>query len=203
MRQRTLAMMSGFERYTKKMRRGLFLEEMELVVPWQELCALIEPHYPKAGNGRPPVGVERMLRIYFLQQWFNLSDPAVEEALYDSVVMRQFVGIDLGHEPVPDETTVCKFRHLLEEHSLGGQMLAAVNLHLQSKGVRLPIVNPPASAKDAYPISGPTFLYWFRRTVRISRSARRQCGLLNMSSLTASPWRTSCTTLSCLSRWCN
>jgi hypothetical protein len=92
---------------------------MEQVVPWRKLCALIEPHYPKAGNGRPPVGIERMLRIYFLQQWFNLSDPAVEEALYDSVVMRAFVGIDLGREPVPDETTVCKFRHLLEEHQLG------------------------------------------------------------------------------------
>jgi Transposase domain (DUF772) len=85
MKQRTLAMMTGFERYTKKTRRALFLEEMERVVPWRELCALIKPHYPKAGNGRPPVGVERMLRIYFLQQWFNLSDPGVEEALYDSV----------------------------------------------------------------------------------------------------------------------
>ena len=89
-------MMTGFEQYTKKTRRALFLEEMEQVVPWRELCALVEPHYPKPGNGRPPVGVERMLRIYFLQQWFNLSDPAVEEALYDSAVMRQFVGIDLG-----------------------------------------------------------------------------------------------------------
>ena len=109
-------MMTGFERYTRKTRRAIFLEEMEQVVPWRELCALVEPHYPKPGNGRPPVGVERMLRIYFLQQWFNLSDPAVEEALYDSAVMRQFVGIDLGCEPAPDETTVCKFRHLLEEH---------------------------------------------------------------------------------------
>jgi hypothetical protein len=108
MNQRTLAMMTGFERYTKKTRRAVFLEEMEQVVPWRELCALIEPRYPKAGNGRPPIGVERMLRIYFLQQWFNLSDPAVEEALYDSLVMRQFVGIDLGREPVPDETTMCK-----------------------------------------------------------------------------------------------
>src|ERR1017187_5020739 len=137
MKQRTLAMTTGFERYGRKTRRALFLEEMEQVVPWAELCALIEPFYPKAGNGRPPVGVERMLRIYFLQQWFNLSDPAVEEALYDSAVMRGFVGIDLGCEPVPDETTVCKFRHLLEEHRLGGQMLEAVNLHLQSKGVRI------------------------------------------------------------------
>jgi IS5 family transposase len=134
----------------------LFLEEMEQVVPWGELGALIEPYYPKAGNGRPPVGVERMLRIYFLQQWFNLSDPAVEEALYDSVVLRQFAGIDLGQEPVPDETTVCKFRHLLEEHDLGGAMLETVNLHLQQKGVRITtgtivdatIIHAPSSTKN-------------------------------------------------------
>src|SRR5512135_1236483 len=100
-KQRTLAMMTGFEGYTKKTPRAAFLEEMEQVVPWRKLCALIEPHYPKPGNGRPPVGVERMLRIYFLQQWFNLSDPAVEEALYDSLVMRDFVRIDLAREPVP------------------------------------------------------------------------------------------------------
>ena len=128
--------MNGFEQYTKKTRRQVFLEEnMSQVVPWRELCALIEPHYPKPGNGRPPVGVERMLRIYFLQQWFNISDPAVEEALYDSPVMRQFVGIDLGQEPAPDETTVCKFRHLLEEHRLGEKILGTVNLHLQARGV--------------------------------------------------------------------
>jgi IS5 family transposase len=156
MKQRTLAMTTGFERYSKKTRRALLLEEMERVVPWAELCALIEPFYPKAGNGRPPVGVERMLRIYFLQQWFNLSDPAVEEALYDSAVMRGFLGIDLGQEPVPDETTVCKFRHLLEEHRLGGQMLEAVNLHLQSQGVRITtgtivdatIIHAPRSTKN-------------------------------------------------------
>jgi len=148
--------MNGFERYSKKTRRAVFLEEMEQVVPWAELRALIEPYYPKAGNGRPPVGVERMLRIYFLQQWFNLSDPAVEEALYDSALMRSFVGIDLGREPVPDETTVCKFRHLLEEHQLGGQMLEAVNLHLQSRGVRITtgtivdatIIHAPSSTKN-------------------------------------------------------
>jgi len=148
--------MNGFERYSKKTRRAVFLEEMEQVVPWAELRALIEPYYPKAGNGRQPVGVERMLRIYFLQQWFNLSDPAVEEALYDSAVMRSFVGIDLGREPVPDETTVCKFRHLLEEHRLGGQMLEAVNLHLQNQGVRITtgtivdatIIHAPTSTKN-------------------------------------------------------
>jgi len=154
--QRTLATMNGFERYTKKTRREVFLEEMEQVVPWRELCALIEPHYPKPGNGRPPVGVERMLRMYFLQQWFNLSDPAVEEALYDSPVMRQFVGIDLGQEPAPDETTVCKFRHLLEEHKLGEKILGAVNLHLQARGVRITtgtivdatILHAPSSTKN-------------------------------------------------------
>jgi IS5 family transposase len=118
-KQRTLAMMTGFEQYSKKTRRAVFLEEMEQVVPWRDLCALVEPHYPKPGNGRPPVGVERMLRIYFLQQWFNLSDPAVEEALYDSVVMRGFVGFDLGCEPVPDETTVCKFAVLAGRTATG------------------------------------------------------------------------------------
>jgi len=100
--------------------------------------------------------VERMLRIYFLQQWFNLSDPAVEEALYDSVLMREFVGIDLGCEPVPDETTVCKFRHLLEEHQIGAAMLATVNEHLQKKGVRIAtgtivdatIIHAPSSTKN-------------------------------------------------------
>ena len=93
-------MMTGFERYTKKTRRAIFLEEMEQVVPWAKLCALIEPHYPRPGNGRRPKELEQMLRIYFLQHWFNLADPAVEEALYDSATLRQFAGIDLGSEPV-------------------------------------------------------------------------------------------------------
>jgi hypothetical protein len=92
-------------------------------VPWLALCALIEPFYPKPGNGRPPVGVERMLRIYFLQQWFNLSDPAVEEAFYDSSAMRRFVDIDLGRESAPDETTVCRFRHLLASDQEGQPMV--------------------------------------------------------------------------------
>ena len=86
----------GFERYAETTRGAVFLAEMERVVPWSELCAVIEPFYPKPGNGRPPVGVERMLRIYFLQHWFSLSDPAAEEALYDSRAMRRFVSIDLG-----------------------------------------------------------------------------------------------------------
>jgi IS5 family transposase len=86
----TLAVASGFERFGKQSRRAEFLAAMELVVPWGELVALIEPHYPDTGKGRPPVGVERMLRIYFLQQWFNLSDPGVEDARYDSLAMRGF-----------------------------------------------------------------------------------------------------------------
>jgi IS5 family transposase len=154
--QRTLAMMTGFERYTKKTRRAMFLEEMEQVVPWAKLCVLIEPHYPKPGNGRRPKELEQMLRIYFLQQWFNLSDPAVEEALYDSATLRQFAGIDLGSGPVPDETTVCKFRHLLEAHNLGEEILGRVNLHLQAKGVRITtgtivdatLIHAPSSTKN-------------------------------------------------------
>src|SRR5260370_1084519 len=157
MKQRTLAMMTGFERYTRKTRRTIFLEEMEQVVPWRELCGLVEPHYPKPGNGRPPVGVERMLRIYFLQQWSNLPDPAVEEALYVSPAMRGFVGIDLGREPVPDETTVCRFRHLLEEHDLGRQLFDEVQRHLMAKGLKLAtgtivdatIISAPSSTKNA------------------------------------------------------
>jgi IS5 family transposase len=154
--QRTLAG-TGFEKYTKVTRRAQFLAEMDRVVPWRELCARIEPVYPKPGNGRPPVGLERMLRMYFLQHWFNLSDPSVEEALYDSPTMRAFVGIDLGREPVPDETTVCKFRHLLEAHGLGHVLFDAVTEHLRAQGVTVStgtivdatIIAAPSSTKNA------------------------------------------------------
>jgi IS5 family transposase len=155
MKQMTLSA-SGFDRYGKTTRRAAFLAEMDRVVPWRELCALIEPFYPKAGNGRPPVGLERMLRIYFLQQWFNLSDPGVEEALYDSLAMRSFVGIDLGREPVPDETTACKFRHLLEKHEIGRQLFEQVHVHLEQHGIKVSkgtivdatIINAPSSTKN-------------------------------------------------------
>jgi IS5 family transposase len=135
--QRTLALAAGFEKHQKVTRRGEFLAAMNVVVPWLELCAEIEPFYPNAGNGRPPVGLERMLRIYFLQTWFNLSDPGVEEALYESLSMRSFVGIDLGREPAPDETTVCKFRHLLERHGLGERLFARVNRYLAARGFKI------------------------------------------------------------------
>ncbi len=130
----------GFALNRKQTRRDVFLAEMDKVVPWSALCALIEPHYPKVredGGGRRPIGLERMLRIHFLQQWYALSDPAVEEALYDSEAMRRFVGIDLGREAAPDETTVLKFRHLLEQHGLAKQILTEVNGYLVKHGLKL------------------------------------------------------------------
>lgn len=157
MKQQSLAAQTAFEKYGRKSRRELFLDEMEQVVPWPALEALVQPHYPKAGNGRQPVGLRIMLRTYFLQQWFNLSDPGVEEALYESPALRRFVGVDLGVAPAPDETTVCRFRHLLEKHDLGGLMLEAVNVHLEAKGLRIAtgtivdatILHAPSSTKNA------------------------------------------------------
>ncbi|MBS0164843.1 MAG: IS5 family transposase [Nitrospira sp.] len=148
---------ASFEQYRKSTRRERFLDEMNRVVPWAELVTVIEPVYPKAdGPGRPPIGIERMLRVLCLQQWFNLSDPAVEEALYDSRAMRQFVGIDLGREPVPDETTICKFRHLLEAHQLGQQLFARIGEYLTKQGLQVnrgtivdaTIIRAPSSTKN-------------------------------------------------------
>lgn len=136
MRQQTFAE-GTFELHSKTTRRAAFLAEMERVVPWAALCAVIEPFYPKGEGGRPTVGLERMLRVYFLQQWFNLSDPAVEEALYDSVSMRRFVGVDLGRERAPDETTACRFRHLLEKHDLGKKLFEEVHRHLEAQGLKV------------------------------------------------------------------
>jgi len=157
MRQQTLASQASFERYGKKTRREKFLEEMDRIIPWAELESLIEPHYPKEGNGRPPVGLGIMLRIYFLQHWFNLSDPAAEEALYDSPALRGFAGVDLGRAAAPDETTILNFRHLLERHDLCGAMLDAVNLYLEDRGIRIgtgtivdaTIIHAPSSTKNA------------------------------------------------------
>jgi IS5 family transposase len=155
MKQQTLG---GFEKYTKTTRRAQFLAEMNQVVPWSELAAAIEPIYPKVSpaGGRPPVPLERMLRIYFLQLWFNLSDPAVEEALYDSEAMRRFAGIDLGQEAAPDETTVCKFRHLLERNGMGKTLLTAINRYLHENGIKIAkgtivdatIISAPSSTKN-------------------------------------------------------
>jgi IS5 family transposase len=158
--QMTLATQAdaGFEQHRKATRRDVFLAEMDKVVPWAQLCAVIEPFYPKerADGGRRPVGLERMLRIHFLQQWYALSDPAVEEALYDSAAMRRFVGIDLGRESAPDETTVCKFRHLLERNGLANKLFSAVKDHLNEHGMKLSqgtivdatIIAAPSSTKN-------------------------------------------------------
>ena len=151
-KQQTLAS-SGFE--AKRTRSEQFLADMNQVVPWGPLVELIAPVYPKGqGAGRPPMGLERMLPIHCLQHWFNLSDPAVEETLYDSRAVLEFVSIDLGREPVPDETTICKFRHLLEAHELGPQILAAVNAHLAEQGSRSAPVRsstPRSSVRRARP----------------------------------------------------
>src|SRR6267378_2661890 len=157
MKQMTFGAGTGFEKHSKVTRRAQFLAEMNAVMPWPRFLSMIEPVYPKAGNGRPPRGLEIMLRIYFLQHWFNLSDPGVEEALYDSASMREFVGIELGLAAAPDETTICRFRHLLEEHELGGAMLDTVNLHLAAQGIRITtgtivdatIIHAPSSTKNA------------------------------------------------------
>ncbi len=156
MRQMTLAHQADFQRYSKKTRREQFLEEMDAVMPWAELLALVAPYYSKGETGRKPVGLAIMLRVYFLQQWFALSDPGVEDALYESPVLRRFAGIDLGHAPVPDETTILNFRHLLEAHELCGQMLDAVNVYLAGKGIRITtgtivdatIIHAPSSTRN-------------------------------------------------------
>jgi IS5 family transposase len=156
MRQSTFSE-AGFEKHRKITRREEFLDDMEQIIPWAELSAVIAPFYPKGeGAGRPPIGIERMLRIHFLQHWFNLSDPAVEEALYDSRAMRRFVGIDLGREPAPDETTMCKFRHLLEAHDLGARLFVLIGAYLDESGMKVnrgtivdaTIINAPSSTKN-------------------------------------------------------
>jgi len=161
MKQQTLAMAADqnaqYEQYRKPTRRDLFLATMEGIVPWEALCSVIEPHYPKAGNGRPPVGLQRMLRMYFVQHWFNLADEACEDALLDSPALRRFVGIDLGRERVPDATTLLKFRRLLEKHSLGAELFARVGEVLQAKGLKVgtgtivdaTIIGAPSSTKNA------------------------------------------------------
>jgi len=161
MKQKTLAMAAdqgaGFEQHRRPTRRDEFLDTMNRIVPWAELCAVIEPHYPKRGNGRPPIGLERMLRIHFVQHWFNLADFACEEAFYDMASLRKFAGIDLGCERVPDATTLLKFRRLLEKHNLNEQLFAEVGRVLQESGMTLKtgtivdatIIAAPSSTKNA------------------------------------------------------
>lgn len=141
----------------KTTRREQFLAEMNVVMPWAKLVALIEPHYPKAGNGRQPLPLERMLRVYFMQQWFNLSDPQAEDSLYDIEPMRRFAGIELAEDVVPDETTILRFRHLLEKHRLTEAIFAEVRTLLEKRGLLLKsgtivdatIIAAPSSTKNA------------------------------------------------------
>jgi len=146
-----------YARKKKVTRRERFLGEMEKVVPWARLCAVIEPHYPRGKRGRPPMGIERMLRIYFLQQWYSLADEALEDALYDSQTMRSFAGIELSVEAVPDATTLLKFRHLLEAHDLTRVIFAQVNGLLSERNLLMregtivdaTIIAAPSSTKNA------------------------------------------------------
>lgn len=141
----------------KVTRRERFLAEMDAVIPWARLLGLIEPHYPKAGNGTQPMPIQRMLRIYFMQNWFNLSDPAAEDALYDSESMRRFAGIELAEDAIPDESTILRFRHLLETHHLTEQIFAEVRTLLEEKRLLLKsgtivdatIIAAPPSTKNA------------------------------------------------------
>ena len=154
--QRTFASVAWSQK-GKVTRRERFLAEMDAVIPWSGLLALIDPYYPKAGRGRRPLGLETMLRIYFLQQWFNLSDPQAEDAIYDSESMRRFAKVELGEDVVPDETTILRFRHLLEKHRLTGAIFEAVKGLLAEHRLLLragtivdaTIIAAPSSTKNA------------------------------------------------------
>ena len=156
MKQTTFASLA-FDAKKKLTRRERFLREMDQVVPWERLLKLIAPHYPKAGNGRAPMPLETMLRLYFLQQWFNLSDPAAEDSLYDIESMRRFCCIELGDNAVPDETTILNFRRLLERHQLTEAIFQAVSRLLADKRLLLKsgtlvdatIISAPSSTKNA------------------------------------------------------
>jgi transposase, IS5 family len=155
MKQTTFAS-AAWEKKGKVTRRERFLAEMDAVIPWKHLNRLIEPHYPKAGNGTQPFAQERMLRIYFMQQWFNLSDPAMEDSLYDSESMRRFAGIELVEDAVPDETTILRFRHLLEKHCLTQAIFGQIRTLLEQKRLLLKsgtivdatIIEAPPSTKN-------------------------------------------------------
>lgn len=144
----------AYDQKKKKTRKERFLGEMDAVLPWDVLLAPIEAHYPKAGNGRRPIGAEVMLRIYFMQQWYALSDPAMEDSLYDVESMRRFAGVDLNG--VPDETTICKFRHFLEAHGLTEALFEQARRYLSDRGLMLregsivdaTIIHAPSSTKN-------------------------------------------------------
>jgi IS5 family transposase len=156
MKQTTFASVA-WEKKGKITRRERFLAEMDAVIPWSRLLGLIEPHYPKAGNGTQPKPMEQMLRIYFMQNWFNLSDPQAEDSLYDIESMRRFAGLELAEDAIPDESTILRFRHLLEQHQLTEQIFAQIRTLLEEKRLLLrsgtivdaTIIAAPPSTKNA------------------------------------------------------
>jgi transposase, IS5 family len=197
MKQMTLATV-GFEKHSRATRKAAFLARMETLVPWAEFCALIEPHYPKAGGGRPPIGLERMLRMYLLANWFNLADEACEDALYDVPVFREFCRIDLGRERVPDATTLLHCRHLLEAHQIGLALFAKVGELLLAHGLKLSggtivdatIIAAPSSTKNQDKARDPEMhqtkkgnQWYFGMKVHVGVDSRS--GLVHSASVTA------------------
>jgi IS5 family transposase len=198
MKQMTLATTKGFEVHGRATRKAEFLARMEALVPWAQFCAVIEPHYPKAGNGRPPVGLERMLRMYLLASWFNLGDEACEDALYDIPAFRDFCRIDLGRERVPDATTLLNFRHLLERHQIGAALFAKVGELLLVNGMKLSggtivdatLIAAPPSTKNREQNRDPEMhqskkgnQWYFGMKLHIG--ADSQSGLVHSASVTA------------------
>jgi IS5 family transposase len=198
MKQQTLAMGTGFELHARSTRKAEFLAKMEVLMPWPELCALVEPHYPKTGNGRPPIGLERMLRMYWVANWFNLADEACEDAMYDIPVFREFCGFDLGRERIPDATTLLKFRHLLEENNHGKAMFAQVGALLQANGVKVSggtivdatLIEAPPSTKNEAKARDPEMhqvkkgnQWHFGMKVHVG--ADSQTGLIHSAAVTA------------------
>ncbi len=197
MKQQTLSV-GGFDAYRKTTRKAEFLSRMDLLVPWAEFCSVIEPYYPKAGDGRPPVGLERMLRMYFIANWFNLADVACEDALYDVEAFRNFCWIDLGRERVPDATTLMNFRHLLERNNLGAALFAKVGELLLANGLKLSggtivdatIIAAPSSTKNADKARDPEMhqtkkgnQWYFGMKVHIGVDSRS--GLTHSASITS------------------
>jgi IS5 family transposase len=148
---------TGFELASKRTRKRIFLEQMEHCTPWESLIALIAPHAPSSSTGRPPFAVGTLLRIHFMQQWFGRSDPAMEEALHDTPIYREFAGLDTGESRIPDETTILRFRRLIETHDLGKAMFATINTKLAEAGFMLKtgtvvdatLIAAPSSTKNA------------------------------------------------------
>jgi len=197
-KQMTLATTRGFEKHGRATRKAEFLARMEALIPWEAFCGLIEPHYPKAGNGRPPRDMEQMLRMYLIANWFNLTDEACEDALYDVPAFREFCRIDLGRERVPDATTLLNFRHLMEQHQLGGALFAKVGELLLAHGMKLSggtivdatLIAAPPSTKNQDKSRDPEMhqskkgnQWYFGMKLHIGADSRS--GLIHSASVTA------------------